>query len=302
MFVVRRTFGELTRERDQLRSVTAAQRIDDTGDIRRGDRPEHGGDFRLAQFSAAIGNRLVEQAQRIPDTPVRGLREQRERSVVGGDGFRVRDRPQVRAELLDADPLQVELQTARQDRDRELLRVGRGEQKFDMRRRFFEGFQQRIERMRRKHVYFVDQVDLVTPTGWRVLHVVEQIPGFVDFRARSGVDFDQVHEPALVDLDTARTLTTRRTAHALLTIQSLREYARERSLADPARAGKQVRVMQSIGIKRVDECPEHMPLADDTIESPGTPLAGQNLIAHRILNGCGNNALHRRVRSHRTRI
>src|SRR5690606_27744088 len=88
--------------------------------------------------------------------------------------------------------LQIELQAARQDRDRQLLRIGGREQEIDVRRRLFEGLQQRIERVRREHVHFVDQVDLVAAARGGVLHVVEQLAGVVDLGARGGVDFDQV--------------------------------------------------------------------------------------------------------------
>src|SRR3546814_4085150 len=56
--------------------------------------------------------------------------------------------------------LQIELQTARQHGNGNLLWVGRGQDELDVRRRLFERFQHGIESMAGQHVDFVDHVDL----------------------------------------------------------------------------------------------------------------------------------------------
>src|SRR3546814_8607434 len=65
------------------------------------------------------------------------------------------------ADLLLVQALEVELQAARQHRDQQLLRIGGGEQESDVLRRLLECLEQRVERLLRQHVHFVDQVDLV---------------------------------------------------------------------------------------------------------------------------------------------
>ena len=61
---------------------------------------------------------------------------------------------------------EIEPLAARQDRDRNLLRLGRGEDELHMLGRLFERLQQGVERLLREHVDFVDDVDLVTARGW----------------------------------------------------------------------------------------------------------------------------------------
>ena len=50
----------------------------------------------------------------------------------------------------------------------------------------------------------VDQVNLVAPACWRVLHVIEQIAGVVDLRLGCGVNLNKVNEAPLIDLDAGR--------------------------------------------------------------------------------------------------
>jgi hypothetical protein len=55
-------------------------------------------------------------------------------------------------------------------------------------------------------------------------------------------------------------------------LMRLGEDARERRLADAARAGEEVRVVQALRIERVDERGHDVRLADDLLEDPGRHL------------------------------
>ena len=50
--------------------------------------------------------------------------------------------------------------------DRNLVRLGGGEEELDVRRRLFQRLQEGVEGPGREHVHFVDVVDLVTEPGW----------------------------------------------------------------------------------------------------------------------------------------
>ena len=56
---------------------------------------------------------------------------------------------------------EVEALAARQDGDRDLVRLGRREDELHVRRRLLQRLEQGVERLRRQHVNFVDDVDLV---------------------------------------------------------------------------------------------------------------------------------------------
>ena len=234
---------------------------------------EHGARFRFARRAIAEGQQLVEERQRIAHAAIGGLRQQLQRRGVVGQLLRVEDLRQAGADQWNREPLEIELQAARQHRDRELVRIRGGEQEFDVRRRLFERLQQRVEGMCAQHVHLVDQVHLVTAAGRRVLHVVEQLARIVDLGAGGGIDLDEIHAAASLDLATAPALEAGLCAYAALAVQTLGEDPRHRGLADAARARKQEGVVQAPARERIAERAQHMLLPRHLGESARTPFA-----------------------------
>ena len=189
--------------------------------------------------------------------------------------------PELADDALERQALEVELQAARQDGRRQLLRVGRGQQEDHVRRRLLEGLEQRVEAVVREHVHLVDEVHLVTATGRRVLHVLEQLAGLLDLGARRGIDLDQVDEATRVEFLAAAALPARLGANARLAVECLGEDARDGGLADAARTREEVGVVQAALLERVDQRLDHVLLADQFGEAARAPLAGQDLVAHR---------------------
>ena len=64
--------------------------------------------------------------------------------------------------------LEIELQATRQNSYRDLLRIGRSENKFDVLWRLFECFEHGIKGMIGKHVHLVNHVNLVTRITWGI--------------------------------------------------------------------------------------------------------------------------------------
>ena len=200
------------------------------------ERAEQRARFRLERAPAAEGEHLVEQRQRIAHAAFGRSRDRLERAGLVLDLLGHRDLHEPLEDLRRRQPAQMKLQAARQHRDRQLLRVGRREQELDVRRRLLERLEQRVERMRRQHVHFVDQVDLVAAARRRILHVVEQLAGVVHLGARGGVDFEQIDEASCVDVATRAAFAARPRRDTLLAVQRLGEDPRDRRLADAARA------------------------------------------------------------------
>src|SRR4029434_7155399 len=90
--------------------------------------------------------------------------------------------------------------------------------------------------------------------------------------------------PARVDFHAGGTTSARGRAHAAFTIERLRDDPRERRLANSARSGKQIGVVQTLLVEGVRERPHHVLLAGQLGKAPGPPLAGENL-GHRKVNG-----------------
>ena len=68
--------------------------------------------------------------------------------------------------------MEVEPLTTAENGGQNFLRLGRRENKFHVRRRLLQRFQERIERGRGQHVHFVDDINLIARLRWRVAHVV----------------------------------------------------------------------------------------------------------------------------------
>ena len=97
------------------------------------------------------------------------------------------------------DAPQVEALAARQHGDRNLADLGGGEDELDVRRRLFQRLQQAVEGLRRQHVHFVDDVDLVARRNRGVAHPLDDVADVVDAGMRGGVHLDHVDMAAFHD-------------------------------------------------------------------------------------------------------
>src|SRR5690606_16838554 len=84
----------------------------------------------------------------------------------------------------------------------------------------------------------------------------------------------------LVDLTAGAALAAGLRTHAGLAVEAAGEDAGDGRLADTARAGEQVGVVQAVVVERVDEGLEHVALAGHFAEAAGAPLSCQNLVGH----------------------
>ncbi len=65
--------------------------------------------------------------------------------------------------------------------------------------RFFQRLQKRVERRRREHVDFVDDINLEAGRGRPVAHAVDQFPDVVDSGPRGRVHFQDIDMTILGD-------------------------------------------------------------------------------------------------------
>ena len=105
-------------------------------------------------------DRLVEERQPVADRAVGGTRDDADRFRFDGNLFALGDIREMRRELVDIEPAQVEALAARQNRHRNLADLRRREDETNVLGRLFQRLQQRVEGVLREHVHFVDDVDL----------------------------------------------------------------------------------------------------------------------------------------------
>ena len=280
---VPRLRDQFTNDGQHLLGVARRQRLHHGDHVPVIDQAQHLFQVAHQQLAAAIGDGLVEQAEAVAHAAVGGAREHRQRFRLGLDAFRCNQRFKVADDLVRQQAPEIELQAARQNSDRDLLRVGGGEHELDVRRRLLERLEQRIEAAGREHVYFVDDVHLVTAAARCVLNRLQQFAHVIDAGARRGVDLDHVDEAPLVHVHAAAALAAGIRADSALAVQALGQDARDGGFADAAGAGEQERVVQAVLVQPVDQGLRDVLLADQLLKRFGAPLARQDLVTHAVV-------------------
>ncbi len=275
-------------ERKALHDIAAHHRleqIDHPGAI---GQPEHVAHRVGRDRAGAVGNRLIEQRERITDRALGGAGDRGQRLGIGGDPFEAADPREMRHQPVGAHPAQIEALAARQDGDGNLVDIRRGEDEFRMRRRLFQRLQEGVERAPREHVHLVDDIDLVARRDRRIAHGIVDLADILDAVVGGGVDFHHVDMAALDDrlamlarlgqIDGGAVVM----AGALI-IQAARENARRGGLADTAHAGEHPGLGDAPGAKRVRERTHHGLLADEIVKIARAVLAGKDAVAGGIV-------------------
>ena len=143
------------------------------------DRTQHLAHGGFVQLAIAKGNSLVGQAQGIAHGATGGAGQQAQGLHFGGYRLRLQHLLQMLQHRLGGHGAQVELQAAREHRHGHLLRVGRGQHKFEVLRRLLQGLEHGVKRRVRQHVHLVDHEDLEAPLHRLVSRLLQQRLHFV---------------------------------------------------------------------------------------------------------------------------
>ena len=234
-------------------------------------------------FQPAMRDRLVEDRQPVARRPFGRARDQLQRLRLGLDALRLDDMRKMPGQQVGRNAPQVEALAARQDRHRHLVHLGRRQQEFDVRGRLFQRLEQRVERRRRHHVHFVDDVDLEARRHRGIAHRLGHLAHAVDAVVRRGVDLDHVDMPPFGDrparlahparIDRRPTLPVRPDA-----IECLGDQPRGRRLADPAHPGQQERMGEATALDGVAKRGDHRILADQLAERLRPIFARQHAV------------------------
>ena len=277
---IERSPGEFVGCGEQRLAVARRQRFEQYTDLIATSDPEHGIHALGFDAAAAVGDRLVGDRQRIAHAAARGTSNRRQGRGFGLHRLSGKDSCELLLDGLGEHVLQVELQTPRQHGDRDLARLGRGQQELHMLRGLFQSLQQGIEAVPGQHVHLIDQVHLEATLAWQELGVREQVAGIVHACPRGRVNFHQVHEPPGGDGLASRTRTARRRRDAGFAIQTRGENAGQRRLAHAAGSGEQIGVMQTGIVESVGEGAYDVLLAHHVRERARTVLSRQHQITH----------------------
>ena len=149
--------------------------------------------------------------------------------------------------------------------------LGRRENEFDEFRRFFDDFEQRVERVFGELVNFVDDVNFVAALHRRVVAFLADLLRVVDATIRRGVNFGNVRTRALRDGAANRIVLRRGNARSACAVERFRENARGRCLARAARPDEKIRMPDAPGRDRVFQRANDVFLPDDFVKLLRTP-------------------------------
>ena len=267
----------------QTAGVARKKTVKELGEEFRPAHAEHVAHFALGDARRAVRDRLVQKREAVAHGAAGALGEEPKRARFVGHAFGVENVRHMRDDAARRHVAQVELQTAREHRDRHLLRIRRREDELHVFGRLLEGLEHRVEGRRREHVHFVDHVDLVAALGRRVHRSLEKRRHVFDRAVARRVHLDVVAEAPLVDRAAGRTHAAGfgrdvPLAVGALTVERLGEDARDRGLPDAARSREEIGVVQAFFGKRPRQGRHDVILTDDRLEIVRAPLARQNLI------------------------
>jgi hypothetical protein len=163
----------------------------------------------------------------------------------------------------------------------DLLRLRRREDEHDARRRLLEHLEQRVPRLARQHVRFVDDVDLVAVVARRRVHrALAKIARVVDAAIGCRIDLDDIEARGPAPDARAGAALAARLAFVArlppLAVERHRQHPGEGRLADATRPAQQVPVRDAPARDRALQRAGDMRLHRDLVEPLGTIFPGES--------------------------
>ena len=146
------------------------------------------------------------------------------------------------------------------------MHLGRRENKSDVCRRLFEGLEQGVKRRPGEHVHLIDDVDLAAGCLRQVADLVAKVANIVDAVVARTVDLDDIDTAALGDRNAFAAHVAGLGGRAVDAHQAFCQQAGRGCFAEPARAAKEVGVVDPIVGDRVAQGAGDVLLADQVSE------------------------------------
>ena len=205
------------------------------------------------QRRPAAGNRLVERRQRIPHRPLAHLRNHGQSLRLGRNPFLAADPLHPLQQLFKIHAAKRKLLAPRRNRRRNLMRLGRAQDKHHPLGRLLERLQQRVKRFVGNLMRLVDDENFVAVSRRPVPYALAQLPHLVNAAVGRRVDLDHIHRAARRNLLTARAHPAWIRRRPFDAVQKTRHQPRHRCLARPALAAENVAVRNAPLRNRVIE-------------------------------------------------
>ena len=154
--------------RHQSRALARHQGVKQRTDFATIGNPDHLTDRRSHHSTRTMRNGLIKERKCITHAAGCSTADLVERCRFEGNALRLQDLEQAARNRRGRHIFEAELQTPRQNGDRHFLRVGGCQHKDHVCRWLFKRLEHGIESVCRKHVDFIDHIDLRAPRDRRV--------------------------------------------------------------------------------------------------------------------------------------
>ena len=223
---------------------------------------------------------LIEDGERVAHAAVRLHGDDGERLLLCCNARFLAHMDQPITDLHHRNPMEVIALTPRLDRRGHLVRLRCCKDKDHARGRLLKCLEQCVERLRREHVYFIDDVDLVVSRRRRELHGLAQVADLINAAIGCRVDLKHIHRRTIADGSAGVTDSTGCECRTLGAVQRTCKDLRRTRLARAARSCKE------IGMARLSrrDCPcertADMLLPHEIGEALRSPAAIERDIGH----------------------
>ncbi len=179
---------------------------------------------------------------------------------------------------------QIKALAARENGNRNLANFRGRKNELGVRRRLFQRLEQGVECLRREHVNFVENVDLVTRADRRVADRIVDLAHVVDAIMRSSIHLEDIDVPALHDrlaMDADHRHLDRRLGNGAVgkfIIESAGENARRGGLADPTHPRENPGLRNTARFECIRKRAHHRILADQIIKGRRPVFAREHAV------------------------
>ncbi len=220
----------------------------------------------------------------VPHAPVGRFGDHGQAGGSDGDCLLLRDLHEVVDDVLVGDLAELEVLTAGNDGRRDLVEFRRREDEDRVRRRLLQGFEKGVKGVRREHVDFVDDEDLVTGVDGFVLdHLTDRLD-VVDLTVGGAVDLQDVDGAAFVDglaeLAGMVPVGAGMGRGAVEAVQGFGQNTGDRCLARAPHTGEKIGLGDAAGGDSVLDGPDDGQLSDDFLEHPRSVFPREYLVRH----------------------
>ena len=240
-------------------------------------KPQHLAHIIFAYWRAIRHYDLLQQVLGIAQPAVGDAGYEVKRLIRHLDAFLLAYVSQLRHHLVDGYSTEVISLAARDDGQRDLMRLGGRQNEHRMRRRLFERLQKRVERRLGQHVDFVDDVYLVARLIRRKANLVAQVTNVIYAPIARRINLDEVERSRLVNAHADMAFVVRLTVLRRQAVYSLRQNARRARLACAACPAEQVGMCDALTCHRLPQSLRNDFLPEYLAQALGPPFPVKDL-------------------------